>query len=56
MRLGYAYNENPMKSAGAVTVGDVVLPDGIPGLRYVQGQFAAITNIESRRVSAFAIC
>lgn len=42
LRLGYAYNDNPMRDAQAISVGGVNLPDGIPALRYVQGQFAAI--------------
>ncbi len=42
LRLGYAFNDNPMKDAQPVSVGGVNLPDGIPALRYVQGQFAAI--------------
>lgn len=44
LRTGYAYNENPMKEAQGVTIGGVTLPDGLPALRYVQGQFAAITQ------------
>jgi long-chain fatty acid transport protein len=43
-RLGYAYNENPMRDAAGVTIGGVVLPDGVPALRYIQGQFAAISQ------------
>lgn len=43
-RLGYGYNENPMKAAQLESVGRVDLPDGVPGVRYVQGQFAAITQ------------
>jgi len=41
-RLGYALNENPMRGAVLDSVGGVPLPDGVPGVRYVQGQFAAI--------------
>jgi long-chain fatty acid transport protein len=44
LRLGYAYNENPMRDASAVTIGGVTLPDGVPSLRYIQGQFAAISE------------
>ncbi|MFM9960593.1 MAG: OmpP1/FadL family transporter [Planctomycetaceae bacterium] len=44
LRLGYAYNENPMKGAQLSSIGGVALPDGVPGVRYVQGQFAAITQ------------
>jgi long-chain fatty acid transport protein len=44
LRAGYACNENPMRDAQVVTIGGVTLPDGIPGIRYVQGQFAAITQ------------
>ncbi|TXT34839.1 MAG: long-chain fatty acid transport protein, partial [Planctomycetota bacterium] len=44
LRLGYAWNENPMKNAQPVSIGGVTLPDGVPAVRYVQGQFAAITQ------------
>lgn len=44
LRLGYAYNQNPMKDAQPVSIGGVTLPDGVPAVRYVQGQFAAITQ------------
>ncbi len=44
LRLGYAYNQNPMKGAQPVSIGGVTLPDGVPAVRYVQGQFAAITQ------------
>lgn len=45
LRLGYAYNENPMRQDPVITsIGGVPLPDGIPGVRYVQGQFAAVSE------------
>lgn len=44
LRLGYGYNQNPLKDSSGVTIGGVTLPDGVPALRYVQGQFAAITQ------------
>lgn len=44
LRTGYAWNENPMKAAQLESIGGVVLPDGVPGIRYVQAQFAAITQ------------
>jgi len=44
LRAGYAWNENPMKEAQLQSIGGVVLPDGVPAVRYVQGQFAAITQ------------
>lgn len=44
VRLGYAFNENPMKDAQPVSIGGVTLPDGIPAVRYVEAQFAAITQ------------
>lgn len=45
LRLGYAYNENPMRQNPVVTsIGGIDLPDGIPGVRYVQGQFAAVSQ------------
>jgi long-chain fatty acid transport protein len=43
-RLGYAFNENPMRDAAAITIGGVTLPDGVPALRYIQGQFAAVSQ------------
>lgn len=42
LRLGYAYNTNPMRGPITGSIGGVTLPNGVPGLRYVQGQFAAI--------------
>lgn len=42
LRLGYSYNTNPMRDATVTSIGGVPVPDGIPGLRYIQGQFAAI--------------
>ena len=44
LRAGYAYNENPMKEAQLQSIGGINLPDGVPVLRYVQGQFASITQ------------
>ncbi len=44
VRLGYAYNTNPMRDAVVTSIGGVPLPDGIPALRYIQGQFAAISQ------------
>lgn len=44
LRMGYGYNDNPMAGAQRTSIGGVALPDGVPGLRYVQGQFAAITQ------------
>ncbi|MCC7338831.1 MAG: hypothetical protein IT422_27370 [Pirellulaceae bacterium] len=44
LRLGYAYNENPMRDASLTSIGGVNLPDGVPALRYIQGQFAAISQ------------
>lgn len=44
MRLGYVYAQNPMKAAQLEGFGGNLLPDGIPAVRYVQGQFAAITE------------
>jgi long-chain fatty acid transport protein len=42
MRAGYSYNENPMSGPTITELGGVPVPDGVPGLRYIQGQFAAI--------------
>jgi long-chain fatty acid transport protein len=42
LRCGYSYNTNPMRAATVTEIGGVPLPDGIPALRYIQGQFAAI--------------
>jgi hypothetical protein len=44
LRLGYVYAQNPMKSARLESIGGIVLPDGVPAIRYVQGQFATITE------------
>jgi long-chain fatty acid transport protein len=44
VRCGYSYNENPMRDAVVTSIGGVPIPDGIPGLRYIQGQFAAISQ------------
>jgi long-chain fatty acid transport protein len=44
VRCGYSYNENPMRDATNTSIGGVPIPDGIPGLRYIQGQFAAISQ------------
>jgi long-chain fatty acid transport protein len=44
LRLGYVYADNPMRGAQTTSIGGVPIPDGIPGLRYIQGQFAAITQ------------
>ncbi|WP_161604607.1 OmpP1/FadL family transporter [Roseiconus nitratireducens] len=45
LRAGYAYNENPMRQDATFTsIGGVPLPDGVPALRYIQGQFAAISQ------------
>lgn len=43
-RLGYAYNENPLRSPSITTVDGIPLPDGVPAFRYIQAQFAAITQ------------
>jgi long-chain fatty acid transport protein len=42
LRCGYSYNTNPMRDATATEIAGVPLPDGVPALRYIQGQFAAI--------------
>jgi long-chain fatty acid transport protein len=42
LRMGYGYNENPMRDAVLTSIGGFPLADGVPGLRYVQGQFASI--------------
>lgn len=42
LRAGYAWNEDPMRGPVVSSVGGVPVPDGIPGARYIQGQFAAI--------------
>src|SRR5690606_9983387 len=36
LRLGYSYNTNPMRGATVTSIGGVPIPDGIPGLRYIQ--------------------
>jgi long-chain fatty acid transport protein len=44
LRLGYGYNENPMADAQVTSIGGVPLPDGVPALRYIQGQFATVSQ------------
>jgi long-chain fatty acid transport protein len=45
LRAGYAYKTNPMLQDPRFTsIGGVPLPDGVPALRYVQGQFAALSE------------
>lgn len=44
VRCGYSYAENPMSDAAPITIGGVTLPDGVPALRYIQGQFAAVAQ------------
>jgi long-chain fatty acid transport protein len=44
LRWGYSYNTNPMRDASTTEIGGVPLPDGVPALRYIQGQFAAINQ------------
>lgn len=50
LRLGYAYNENPMKSATPGPIGGVTFP----AVEYVQGQFAAIT--QHRVTAGVGVC
>jgi long-chain fatty acid transport protein len=44
LRLGYAYNDNPMRQNVGGSAGGVAPPAGVPAVRYVQGQFAAISQ------------
>jgi long-chain fatty acid transport protein len=44
LRCGYSYNTNPMRDAAVTSIGGIPVPDGIPGLRYIQGQFAAVSQ------------
>jgi long-chain fatty acid transport protein len=44
LRCGYSYCENPMRDATGVSIGGIDLPDGVPALRYIQGQFAAVAQ------------
>lgn len=44
LRTGYGYNTNPMADATVTEIGGVPIPDGIPGLRYIQGQYAAVSQ------------
>lgn len=44
LRMGYGYNQNPMRDAQVTSIGGVPVPDGIPGLRYIQGQFASVSQ------------
>ena len=42
LRCGYSYNTNPMRDPIVTEIGGVPVDDGIPALRYIQAQFAAI--------------
>lgn len=44
IRCGYSYNDNPMRGAEVTSIGGIPIPDGIPGLRYIQGQFATVSK------------
>ena len=44
VRCGYSYNTNPMRDAVVTSIDGIPIPDGIPGLRYIQGQFAAVSQ------------
>jgi len=44
LRCGYSYNTDPMRDAAVTSIGGVPSPDGIPVLRYILGQFAAISQ------------
>jgi long-chain fatty acid transport protein len=44
LRAGYGYNENPMRDSVLGGAGGVIPPDGIPAMRYVQGQFASMSQ------------
>ena len=44
VRLGYAWNQNPLSGPVTTNIAGISLPDGIPAARYVQAQFAAITQ------------
>jgi hypothetical protein len=44
LRMGYVYAQNPMKEARLEGFGGNLLPDGVPGVRYIQSQFAMISE------------
>jgi long-chain fatty acid transport protein len=44
LRAGYAYNDDPTRNQVPGTIGGVIPVGGIPAVRYVEGQFAAITQ------------
>lgn len=44
LRVGYGYNENPMLDAQVSSIGGVPVADGVPGIRYIQGQFASVSQ------------
>ncbi len=44
LRFGYAYNEDPTLDTVPGTIGGVIPVGGIPAVRYVQGQFAAVSQ------------
>ncbi|MBS0264748.1 MAG: hypothetical protein JSS02_22630 [Planctomycetes bacterium] len=53
LRLGYAYNQNPLSGPVVTNIAGIPVPDGIPAARYVQAQFAAIT--QNRITTGFGI-
>lgn len=44
LRCGYSYCENKMRDATGTSIGGIDLPDGVPALRYIQGQFASVAQ------------
>jgi long-chain fatty acid transport protein len=44
LRLGYAFAENPIDSNVGTSVSGIPVPGGIPGVRYLQAQFAVINQ------------
>ncbi len=44
LRSGYAYNENPLLETVPLSIGGVIPIGGAPGIQYVQGQLAAVSQ------------
>lgn len=44
LRMGYVYAENPLRPFVPVTIGGVTPPGGVPGINYIQAQFAAMNR------------
>ena len=44
LRMGYAWNENPLQENVGVTIGGITPPGGVAAMEYIQAQFATINQ------------